>query len=205
MEIQNVSTLADESQTNLIGFNFCIDQFAQLLNSSVITNVAAEIIVLEQGMFAIVELLRECRERDGSVFVIGNGGSAAIASHVVIDLVNMAKMRATSMLDPAVTTCISNDYGYEQVYAMQVQRFARKGDVVIAISSSGRSKNILNAIEAARVADAQVITLSGFAEDNLLRQCGDYNLWLDSKDYGQVEIGHAFALHYVTDRLKVYS
>jgi len=133
---------------------------------------------------------------------VGNGGSAAIASHAVIDFINMDKMRATAMLDAAVTTCISNDYGYEQVYAKQLMQCIDGKDVLIAMSSSGQSKNIMNAVSVATSKNAKVFTLSGFLTDNPLRKMGDYNLWLNSKDYGQVEIGHAFILHYLTDRLR---
>ena len=75
-------------------------------------------------------------------------------------------------------------------------------DILIAISSSGQSRNIVNAVAVAKKNGATVITLSGFQDNNPLRQIGHYNLWLNSKDYGQVEIGHAFILHYLTDRLR---
>ena len=101
-----------------------------------------------------------------------------------------------------MTTCISNDYGYEHVYEKQLAQFIEKEDVLIAISSSGNSKNIINAATFAKNKGAHVITLSGFSENNRLRQIGDYNLWLNANDYGQVEIGHAFILHYFTDRLR---
>jgi|SRR3990167_8569369 len=180
----------------------CITLFSNTLINTKITTETHENLPIESGMQSILQILIHCRNQNGAVYIAGNGGSAAIASHAVIDFLNMARMKATAMLDPAVTTCISNDYGYEHIYAKQLSRFIQKEDVLIAISSSGRSQNIVNAVHVAKNKNAKIITLSGFSENNALRQIGHYNLWLNSTDYGQVEIGHAFMLHYLTDRLK---
>lgn len=190
-----------EIKTNQITLNSTITHFSNTLINTKITTDLHENIFLENGMQAILQILIQCRKQNGAVYIAGNGGSAAIASHAVIDFLNMVKMKAMAMLDPAVTTCISNDYGYEHVYARQLAHFISKDDVLIAISSSGRSQNIINAVEVAKKHGSKIITLSGFAENNPLRKIGNYNLWLNSNDYGQVEIGHAFLLHYVTDRL----
>lgn len=184
------------------GLGPTVHRFAALISGAVMTNLAQKKIPLEEGMEQMIHVLRRCREEEGTVYIVGNGGSAAIASHAVIDFLNMVKVRATALLDMAVITCLSNDYGYEQVYEKQLSQFVRVGDVLIAISSSGQSKNILNAVSAAKSRGAQTITLSGFGSDNPLRTVGDFNLWLDAQDYGQVEIGHAYVLHNITDRLK---
>lgn len=177
------------------------DNFSNIIKRATVSTSPNKKMPLEQGMQAMINAVKTCRVAQGTVYIIGNGGSAAIASHVVIDMLNMVKVRATAMLDPAVTTCISNDYGYEHIYEKQIQQFVKKEDVLIAISSSGNSKNIINAVSAAKKANATTITLSGFKETNPLRACGDLNLWLNSSEYGPVEIGHAFVLHNITDRL----
>jgi len=192
----------EKPKTGYLDLITCIDRFSRVLVNTTITNFSYETIILEKGLHEILNILLICRDRFGTAYIAGNGGSAAIASHAVIDFLNMAKMKATAMLDPAVTTCLSNDYGYEYVYAKQLARFIQSEDVLIAISSSGNSKNIINAVDVAKNQGATVITLSGFTENNVLRQIGHYNLWLNSKEYGQVEIGHAFILHYLTDRLR---
>ncbi len=179
-----------------------IDQFASLLFNTKITISAKQSLLLEDGMNQIVHLLEIGREQNNTVYIIGNGGSAAIASHAVTDFSNMANIKALEMLNTSMITCLSNDYGYEYVYQRQLHQFVAKQDILIAISSSGQSKNIINGVDAARLNGAKIITLSGFNADNPLRQLGDYNIWLDSKDYGQVEIGHAFILHQITDCLK---
>ena len=144
-----------------------ISLFSNVLLNTQITTASHTAMRIEAGMACILEVLTQCREENSTVFLVGNGGSAAIASHAVIDFLNMARMKATAMLDPAVTTCLSNDYGYEHVYARQLMRFISKKDVLIAISSSGNSENIINAVNIAKKNGAKVITLSGFSDNNL--------------------------------------
>lgn len=175
-------------------------QFAALLCGCEITGKDDAPLGIEPGIVAALQMLAVARGSGGSVYVIGNGGSAAVASHAVIDLINVAKLRAFTLHEPSVLTCIVNDYGYENAYSRLLAHMARPGDVLIAISSSGRSANIRNA--ATQVADngGSVITLSGFLHDNPLRSMGDVNIWLDASDYGLVEVGHQFILHNMSDR-----
>ena len=98
-------------------------------------------------------------------------------------------------------TCLGNDLGYERVFAKQIEMHGRAGDLLIAISSSGRSANILNAVEAGRAAGCAVVTLSGFTPDNPLRTLGDVNFYLNSDRYGFVEIGHLTICHAILDML----
>lgn len=177
-----------------------MQQFAALLARCEITGRNGASSGIEPGMNAALQMLAKIRGNGGSVYVIGNGGSAAVASHAVIDLVNVAKLRAFTLHEPSVLTCIVNDYGYENAYSRLLEHMARPGDVLIAISSSGRSMNIRNAAEQVVNNGGSVITLSGFLHDNPLRSLGDVNIWLDASDYGLVEIGHQFILHNLSDR-----
>ena len=152
------------------------------------------------GITTILEKLTQVRDNKGSVYVIGNGGSAAVASHAVIDLINVAKLRAFTLHEPSVLTCLVNDYGYESAYALLLKQIARPGDILIAISSSGSSLNICNAVTQMISSGGNVITLSGFSHNNPLRSLGDINIWLNVSDYGLVEIGHQFILHNLSDR-----
>lgn len=176
--------------------------FSAVLTESVITDESNNLLQIDDALYDMLNMLNHCRYQNGTIYIVGNGGSASIASHAVIDFLNMAKTRANALLDCSVTTCLSNDYGYEQVYAKQLLQFMHSEDVLIAISSSGRSQNIINAVNVAKKISNKIITLSGFSKNNSLCQLGTYNLWLNSTDYGQVEIGHAFILHYLTDRLR---
>jgi len=132
--------------------------------------------------------------------VVGNGGSAAIASHVSVDLSKNAGIRSINFNEADLITCFANDYGFEQWVAKAVEFYGDEGDVFIAISSSGSSMNMLNGCEAAkRKKFASVITLSGFEPDNPLRQLGDINLWVDSRAYNFVETIHQLWLLAVVD------
>lgn len=154
-------------------------------------------------LFALIgrtrDLLLEVRARDGKVIIVGNGGSSGIASHLAIDFAKNAKVPAICFGDAAQITCLANDYGYENWLAAAIRMNGRAGDALIAISSSGKSPNILNGVAAAREIGMSVVTLSGFAADNPLRSRGDINFWIDSKAYNIVETAHQFWLMSVID------
>jgi D-sedoheptulose 7-phosphate isomerase len=126
---------------------------------------------------------------------IGNGGSAAIASHMAIDFSKNGGLPAVCFNDGAALTCLGNDFGYEEVFSRQIQFHARPGDILFAISSSGASKNILNAVEAAFEKGCRVVTLSGFSPANPLRSLGEVNFHVAVYEYGIVEIAHAALIH----------
>ncbi|MBI3546729.1 MAG: SIS domain-containing protein [Gammaproteobacteria bacterium] len=175
-------------------------EFRTLLSRCEFTMANGKSVDIETGMQHAMEILTAARKRDSSVFLVGNGGSAGIASHATVDFVHVAKLRAHTVHDPSLLTCMSNDYGYENGYAKILGHLARAHDVLIAISSSGNSANIRNAAATVTQAGGTVITLSGFKPQNPLRSLGEINIWLDSHDYGLVEIGHQFILHNLADR-----
>ena len=178
-------------------------EFQRVIGSTEITDGACEPQDTEAAIVGLVALLKDLRQRRGHLFIIGNGGSAGVASHAVTDFVNVGKLRATTLHDSALLTCMSNDYGYEAAFAQILSTVASPGDVLIAVSSSGQSKNIRNAATTMRELGGTVITLSGLKRDNPLRALGDVNIWLNSTDYGMVEIGHQFVLHNLADRLRL--
>lgn len=158
---------------------------------------------LEAAMVAMVGRLKALRAAGRRLYLVGNGGSAGVASHAVTDFLNVAKLRATTLHEPSLLTCMSNDFGYEVAFARVLATLASPGDALVAISSSGQSANIRNAAAEMRKLGGQVVTLSGFKRDNPLRALGDVNFWLDSTDYGMVEIGHQFLLHNIADRIRI--
>ena len=139
------------------------------------------------------------RQADGVVYLAGNGASASMASHFAADLFKNAGIRTQVFTDCACMTAISNDLGYDQVFSVPLARCARDTDMLVAISSSGRSANIRNAVMAARRRHAAVVTLSGFSADNPLRGMGDVNFYVPADTYGIVESCHAAILHYWTE------
>ncbi len=149
---------------------------------------------------AVKEMLLAASRAGKKAILVGNGGSAAMASHVAVDLTKNAGVRAVTFNDADLITCFANDYGYERWLEQAVEFYGEPGDVLIAVSSSGRSANILKACEAARRKPfASVITFSGFAPDNPLRQLGDRNFWVESRGYNLVEMVHHYWLLALVD------
>lgn len=145
------------------------------------------------------KILKEVKNTGKKIIVVGNGGSAAMASHVAVDLTKAAGCRAVTFNEADLLTCFANDYGYENWVERALNFYADNGDVVILISSSGTSKNIVNGAIWAKKHNLSVITLSGFNEDNPLRKLGDINLWVDSKGYNIIEMAHHIWLVSIVD------
>ena len=141
----------------------------------------------------------ETHDAGNKIMFVGNGGSAGIASHLAIDYSKNGGMRSLAFNDASALTCLGNDLGYENVFAKQLDFHARAGDLLIAISSSGRSPNVLAAVKMARTRDCRVVTYSGFTEDNDLRRTGDVNFFVRSREYGFVEVSHLALCHAVLD------
>lgn len=150
-------------------------------------------------LISAAEKIKAIQQTGKKVIVVGNGGSAAMASHVAVDLTKAAGCRAITFNESDLLTCFANDYGYEKWVEKALAFYADKGDVVILISSSGTSPNIINGAKWAKEFGLQVITLSGFNEENPLRQMGDINLWCDSKGYNIVEMTHHIWLVAIVD------
>lgn len=129
------------------------------------------------------------------IIFIGNGGSAAIASHMAADFAKNGKVPCMAFNDGASLTCLGNDCGYENVFAIPMEQHATQSDAVIAISSSGQSPNILAAASAAKGKRALLITFTGFEFANPLRAMGHFNIHVPSIDYGVVETIHLGMLH----------
>jgi len=157
---------------------------------------------LIEKLIRVRNSLLEVRKNDKKVLIFGNGGSAAIASHFSVDLTKNARLRCFNFNEADLITCFANDYGFEHWVAKAIDFYGDEGDLLIVISSSGRSQNMLNGVKAARNGNFNsVVTLSGFSEDNPLNQLGDINLWLDSKAYNFVENIHQIWLLIIVDLL----
>jgi D-sedoheptulose 7-phosphate isomerase len=153
----------------------------------------------EEALRLGLNMLYKTRQKGGTVYVIGNGGSAGIASHFSIDLIKACQIPSQTFYDSNWLTALSNDWGYDQVFSYPLAKLARPHDLLVAISSSGQSPNILRAVEVARSKNIPIITLSGFLGKNPLRQAGHLNFWIDRSDYGVVETAHFFLLHTFID------
>ena len=146
-------------------------------------------------------MVRQIHSVGKKVIVVGNGGSAAMASHVAVDFTKAAGIRAINFNEADLITCFANDYGYENWVAQALEAYADQGELLILISSSGNSQNILNGAKKAKEMGLLVITLSGFLPDNPLRELGNLNLWVDSTEYNIVEMTHHVWLVAIIDYL----
>lgn len=158
-----------------------------------------DILEFDESFSVFKSILLNTQKSGGITYIIGNGGSAGIASHFCNDLIKVLKIPANTLVDSNVLTCLANDFGYENSYSEALKVNLKKEDLLIAISSSGSSLNIINAAKVANEKNAKIITFSGFDSANSLRRLGDLNFWLDRKDYGLVEMGHFFILHTLID------
>ena len=150
-----------------------------------------------------VAMIGSVREAGGKIMLIGNGGSASIASHIQNDLCKAVGVRTLVFNEQPLLTALANDDGYGSVFEMPVQLWSNQHDLLFAISSSGRSENILRAVSAASSRGCRVVTLSGFCTDNPLRRLGDLNFYVPSESYGHVELTHSTLLHFLTDSAAV--
>lgn len=149
----------------------------------------------------------ETHQAGKKTIVVGNGGSAAMASHVAVDFTKAAGIRTINFNEADLITCFANDYGYENWVAKALESYADSGDLAILISSSGKSQNMLNGAEKAKNMGVSVITFSGFLSGNPLRKLGDLNLWVESNEYNIVEMTHhvwlVAVIDYLTDAEKL--
>ncbi len=154
-----------------------------------------------EAMQEMVEMFSEIKSLGRQVFFIGNGGSAAIASHMTADFMKNGGMKTYSLYDNSVTTCMGNDYGYEFIFSRPLEFLGGEGDLLVAISSSGNSQNIVNAIQAAKSKHMKVITFSGFERENKIGCMGCCNVYVPSCRYGIVESIHNLILQQIVDTI----
>ena len=152
-----------------------------------------------EHLVEVANLFCQSNNNGGKIIFIGNGGSAAMASHLSVDLTKAANIRAINFNEADLITCFANDYGYEHWVARALEAYADKHDVVVLISSSGKSPNIINGVLQARKLGLPIITLSGFKSDNPLRNLGDINFWCSSEAYNVVEMTHHIWLLSIVD------
>ena len=161
-----------------------------------------EALPLAEGLHALADLWRRQRDNDARVYWIGNGGSAALVSHLSQDLLNKCRVQSATFNDPALLTCMANDYGYEDVFRRPLLALARPGDLLVAVSSSGTSENIVAAAKSAIDGDLAVVTLSAFDPANLLHALpAPLAFHTPAATYGQAEVAHTALLHAALDTL----
>lgn len=188
--------LKERSETKRNFLDRYLYEINEVFNTLTVTNALRKTISFE---FAFDACVNQLIQPDKMIYFVGNGGSAGIASHMATDFLKNGRLPALFLSDPSLLTCLSNDLGYENVYSHSLNMVIKPQDVLVAISSSGNSANILNAVLAAKNVKANVITLSGFKEENKLRHMGDYNWYFKNDIYGIVENAHQILVHSFLD------
>lgn len=178
-----------------------INQFSELLDDIAISLANGQPIDVDEGFVMLNDMLVDIRQNRKTVYAIGNGASASMASHFSADLAKNGKLHTQVFSDLSLITAISNDLSYDEVFAEPLRRRGFQGDLLVAISSSGNSPNIINAVTTAREMNITVVTISAMNTENKLRQMGDINVYVPALTYGDAESCHAAVLHYWIDVL----
>lgn len=172
-----------------------------------IDNFNSVIINLKSQKKKIAEIYKSLirYQKKNTVHIFGNGGSASIASHFSMDLTNNSKIRCYNYNDSSLITCFANDFKYENWISKVIEKYGNKNDLLILVSSSVESKNMLNAAKAAKKKKfSKIITFTGFNFKNSLKKKGDINVWINSKLYNVVENSHQFLLLLLVDMIKKF-
>ena len=146
-----------------------------------------------------VNLISNTRKNKNKFYIVGNGGSSSIASHVSVDFAKVAKVNCSTFNNANLITCFANDYKYENWVVEAIKAYSIEQDLFILISSSGTSKNIVNAAEYCKQKKMNLITLSGFKKNNPLSQSGNINFHVESEDYNFIEMTHHIILVSIVD------
>ena len=157
--------------------------------------------VSEDKIKKTINLINIARSKSGKIYLAGNGGSSSIASHVSVDFAKIARVKSSTFNNSNLITCFANDYGYENWITEAIKAYMNKNDMIILISSSGTSKNIVNAAKYCKEKSIKLITFSGFKKNNPLSKLGNVNFHINSTQYNFIEMSHHIILLYLVDIL----
>ena len=154
-----------------------------------------------KDLFDCSDLFKKVKKNKKKIIFLGNGGSAAISSHIAVDLSKNAKIRSINFNEAALITCLSNDYGHQNWMKAALNIYCDKGDLAVLISSSGKSLNILNAARWCKKNKIKFITFSGNDKNNPLKKINTngINFWINSRAYNYIEGMHLLLLMSITD------
>ena len=180
-------------------WNKNIDILHQCLSEISFRYIEGTEIGADAGFIEWLKQTQEIRKSNNTIFFVGNGASASMACHMAADVAKNGRIKTQVFTDVSLITAIANDISYDEVFAEPVKLQMEENDMLIAISSSGSSKNVIRACEESRKKNAQVVTLSAMKRVNSLQSLGDINIYIPAKTYGWAESGHAIILHYWMD------
>lgn len=194
--MKNLAKKADHKSDNRARQH--LDDFQKLLLSTQVTDHQGRSIELREALSMAGEIILEAARR-GVIILLGNGGSAAITTHMQADLFLRLGARAVSFGDTPCLTALANDFGYPEAYQRLVEVWADGNSLTVGISSSGQSQNILGGVGMAKSKGSVALTFSGFSPQNPLRSLGDLNFYVASQHYGLVEGVHGVLSHTIID------
>ncbi len=175
-------------------FNF--QEYFLMISQKIFSNNS-----LVNNLQVLKKKILDCKKKGKKIIIFGNGGSSAIASHFALDLTNVTKIRCVNFSDPSLITCFSNDYGFDNWIYKTLDLYADKGDLLILISSSGMSKNMINAIKKSKIKFSSIVTFTGFDKKNNLKKIGNLSFYVNSNIYNIVENIHQIWLLSIVDSL----
>lgn len=178
-----------------------IEKLKDALNKIEITSGNAVKRTYTEGINELVRVFKLYKKSRKGVYFCGNGGSAGIAQHMAADYLKNGGIFTLNLFGQSTLTCLSNDLSYEYVFSTQLELMAKEGELLIAISSSGESENIVKAITTIRKFNGMVITLTGFKENNRIRGMGDWNIYVPAEHYGIIESIHNIVLQQIVDEI----
>lgn len=145
------------------------------------------------------KILLDIKKKKGTVYIFGNGGSISTANHFAVDMTKNAKIKTISITNDNLITCFSNDYGFEKWMEKSIKYYVEKKDLVIFLSVSGNSKNILNALKFCNKNKIKTFSLTGHKKNNLTNKLSRKFIWVNSMSYNAVEITHNIILLTIVD------
>jgi len=185
-----------------LNWNEYIKTLGQCLTDISFRNIKGVEIGFINGFSQWLERTQKVRQSNNTIYFVGNGASASMASHMAADVAKNGNIKTQVFTDLSLITAIANDISYDAVFAEPIRLQMTDNDMLIAISSSGNSKNVIRACEECRKKNGQIITLTAMKRDNLLQKMGDINIYISAQTYGWAESCHAVILHYWVDLIQ---
>jgi len=172
------------------------------MTKNFLNSITKKIKEIDNNKIQLAEKIILKKKKKNKIILAGNGASSNISGHIAVDLTKSAKIRAVNFNEPGLITCFANDYGYEYWLKKALEFYSIPGDILILISSSGNSKNIIKAAKVSKKLKLNLITLSGFNKKNQLHNKGMVNFFVNSSNYNVVESTHLIILLQIVEKLR---
>ena len=153
----------------------------------------------DEKFVEIKKVFKQVSKDGGKIIFVGNGASASLASHAATDLTKQGKIKSIALNDHNLITALSNDYGYEKWVEKALSYYSSEKDMLVLISVSGESPNLINALNYAKKNSLITLSITGSSKENTLRTSTDFSLWVDSKSYNVVESIHTIWVTLIID------